>query len=125
MTGLSGASNAVPNCVAISSRRLNRILRIDPDNRIAVVQPGVVNRQLSDAVAELGLSYRPDPSSWESSTIGGNIATNAGGLCCVKYGVTSRFVRGLRVVLPDGRVARLGRRTVKGVAGLNLTELFV
>ena len=125
MTGLSGGSNAVPNCIAISSRRLNRILNIDPDNRIAVVQPGVVNRQLSDAAAEFGLSYRPDPSSWESSTIGGNIATNAGGLCCVKYGVTSRFVRGLRVVLPDGRVAGLGRRTVKGVAGLNLTELFV
>lgn len=125
LTGLSGGADAVPGCIAISSRRLNRIVSIDPDNRIAVVQPGVVNRELSDAVAELGLSYRPDPSSWESSTIGGNIATNAGGLCCVKYGVTSRFVRGLRVVLPDGRVARLGRRTVKGVAGLNLTELFV
>src|SRR6185436_16938215 len=125
MTGLSGASNAVPNCVAISSRRLNRILKIDPDNRIAVVQPGVVNRQLSDAVAEFGLSYRPDPSSWESSTIGGNIATNAGGLCCVKYGVTGEYVIGLEVVLADGEILHCGRKTAKGVAGYDLTKLFV
>ncbi|PBC47450.1 FAD-binding oxidoreductase [Rhodococcus sp. ACPA1] len=125
LTGLSGAANAVQDCIVVNTRRMNRILHIDAANHTAVVQPGVTNRELRLAAAEFGLTYRPDPSSWESSTIGGNIATNAGGLCCVKYGVTQRFVRGLRVILPDGRSTSLGRRTVKGVAGLNLTELFI
>ena len=88
-------------------------------------QPGVVNADLSRAVAEHGLFYPPDPSSWEFCTIGGNIATNAGGLCCVKYGVTTDYVLGLEVVLADGEVLRTGRRTVKGVAGYDLTRLFV
>ncbi|RRQ25006.1 FAD-binding protein [Rhodococcus sp. Eu-32] len=125
LTGLSGAANAVRDCIVLNTRKMNRVIAIDAVNRIAVVQPGVTNRELKLAAAEAGLTYKPDPSSWESSTIGGNIATNAGGLCCVKYGVTQRFVRGLRVVLPDGRAAALGRKTVKGVAGLNLTELFI
>jgi glycolate oxidase len=125
LTGLSGAANAVPRCIVLNTRKMNRVVEIDAPNRIAVVQPGVTNRELRLAAEDFGLTYRPDPSSWESSTIGGNIATNAGGLCCVKYGVTQRFVRGLRVVLPDGRATFLGRKTVKGVAGLNLTELFV
>ncbi|MDX6294100.1 MAG: glycolate oxidase, partial [Kribbellaceae bacterium] len=88
-------------------------------------QPGVVNSELSRAVLAEGLFYPPDPSSWEMSTIGGNIATNAGGLCCVKYGVTGDFVRGLEVVLASGEVLRMGRRTVKGVAGYDLTHLIV
>ncbi|MGA9873691.1 MAG: FAD-linked oxidase C-terminal domain-containing protein, partial [Rhodococcus sp. (in: high G+C Gram-positive bacteria)] len=109
----------------LSTRRMNAIIELDVENRVAVVQPGVTNKQLKDAAGRQGLTYLPDPSSWESSTIGGNIATNAGGLCCVKYGVTARFVRGLRVVLADGRATFVGRRTVKGVAGLSLAELFV
>ncbi|MFD7904861.1 FAD-binding oxidoreductase [Kitasatospora sp. NPDC059722] len=124
-TGLSGAANAVDGCVLLSLVKLNRILEIDPVNRIAVVEPGVVNAELSRAVADLGLSYPPDPSSWESCTIGGNIGTGAGGLCCVKYGVTSEYVLGLDVVLADGRLLSTGRRTAKGVAGYDLTRLLV
>ncbi|MFJ7247336.1 FAD-binding oxidoreductase [Kitasatospora sp. NPDC098652] len=124
-TGLSGAANAVDGCVVLSLVKLNRILEIDPVNRVAVVEPGVVNAELSRAVEELGLCYPPDPSSWESCTIGGNIGTGAGGLCCVKYGVTSEYVLGLDVVLADGRLLSTGRRTAKGVAGYDLTRLFV
>ena len=80
---------------------------------------------LRDAVAGSGLFYPPDPSSYDWCTIGGNLSTNAGGLCCVKYGVTTDYVLGLEVVLADGRVLRTGRRTVKGVAGYDLTRLFV
>jgi len=104
---------------------MDRIIEIDVPNRLAVVQPGVVNATLRRAVAEHGLFYPPDPSSYEMSTIGGNVATNAGGMCCVKYGVTTEYVLGLEVVLADGSVLRCGRRTVKGVAGYDLTRLFV
>ncbi|HWD80176.1 MAG TPA: FAD-linked oxidase C-terminal domain-containing protein, partial [Kribbella sp.] len=124
-TGLSGAANAVDGCVLLSTARLNRILEISVEDQVAVVQPGVVNASLSRAVLEQGLFYPPDPSSWEMSTIGGNIATNAGGLCCVKYGVTSDFIRGLEVVLASGEVVRTGRRPAKGVAGYDLTRLIV
>lgn len=115
-TGLSGAANAVAGCILLSLVKMNRILELDPVNRLAVVEPGVVNAVLSRAAEEFGLSYPPDPSSWESCTIGGNIGTGAGGLCCVKYGVTSEYVLGLDVVLADGRLLRTGRRTAKGVA---------
>ncbi|GAA2083406.1 FAD-linked oxidase C-terminal domain-containing protein [Kitasatospora saccharophila] len=124
-TGLSGGANAVDGCVLLSLTRMNRILRLDPVDRIAVVQPGVVNAELSRAAEALGLAYPPDPSSWESCTIGGNIGTGAGGLCCVKYGVTAEYVLGLDVVLADGRLLRTGRRTAKGVAGYDLTRLLV
>ncbi|MFJ9693179.1 FAD-binding oxidoreductase [Kitasatospora sp. NPDC101183] len=124
-TGLSGAANAVDGCVVLSMVKMNRILELDPVNRIAVVEPGVVNAELSRAAAKSGLAYPPDPSSWESCTIGGNIGTGAGGLCCVKYGVTSEYVLGLDVVLADGRLLSTGRRTAKGVAGYDLTRLFV
>ncbi|MBB0246657.1 FAD-binding protein, partial [Streptomyces alkaliphilus] len=124
-TGLSGAANATDGCVVLSLTRMNRILEIDPVNRIAVVEPGVVNADLSKAVAAHGLCYPPDPSSWEQCTIGGNIGTGSGGLCCVKYGVTAEYVLGLEVVLADGRLLRTGRRTAKGVAGYDLTRLFV
>ncbi len=124
-SGLSGAANAVDGCIVLSLTRMDRIVEIDLDNQVAVVEPGVVNATLSRAVAEHGLFYPPDPSSWELSTIGGNIATNAGGLCCVKYGVTGTFVRALEVVLADGEVLRTGRRTAKGVAGYDLTSLIV
>ncbi|WP_042434282.1 FAD-binding oxidoreductase [Streptacidiphilus anmyonensis] len=124
-TGLSGAANAVAGAIALSLVRMDRILELDPVNRIAVVEPGVVNAELSRAAARHGLSYPPDPSSWESCTVGGNIGTGAGGLCCVKYGVTAEYVLGLDVVLADGRLLRTGRRTAKGVAGYDLTRLFV
>ena len=124
-TGLSGGANAVDGCLLLSLARMDAIIEVDPLDQVAVVQPGVVNADLSRAALEAGLYYPPDPSSWEESTIGGNIATNAGGLCCVKYGVTGDFVRGLEVVLADGEVIRTGRRTVKGVAGYELTKLLV
>jgi glycolate oxidase len=124
-SGLSGAANALDGCLLLSTSRLNRILEISAEDQVAVVQPGVVNSELSRAVLEQGLFYPPDPSSWEMSTIGGNIATNAGGLCCVKYGVTGDFVRGLEVVLASGEVVRTGRRTAKGVAGYDVTRLIV
>ncbi|KHF44569.1 FAD-binding oxidoreductase [Saccharomonospora viridis] len=124
-SGLSGGANAVDGCVVLVTTKLDEIVEIDPDNRLAVVQPGVVNQDLRDAVAKHGLFYPPDPSSYDWCTIGGNLATNAGGLCCVKYGVTSDFVLGLEVVLADGSLLRTGRRTVKGVAGYDLTKLFV
>ncbi|RAG82012.1 FAD-binding oxidoreductase [Streptacidiphilus pinicola] len=124
-TGLSGAANAVAGAIALSLTRMDRILDLDPVNRIAVVEPGVVNAELSRAAGRHGLSYPPDPSSWESCTVGGNIGTGAGGLCCVKYGVTAEYVLGLDVVLADGRLLRTGRRTAKGVAGYDLTRLFV
>lgn len=124
-TGLAGAANAVDGAVVISTSAMTDILEIDPVSRIAVVQPGVVNATLAAAVAKHGLWYPPDPGSWESSTIGGNVATNAGGMCCVKYGVTTEYVLGLEVVLASGDVLRTGRRTAKGVAGYDLTRLFV
>ncbi|HEY0699491.1 MAG TPA: FAD-linked oxidase C-terminal domain-containing protein [Micromonospora sp.] len=124
-TGLAGGANAVDGAVLLSMTAMDQILEIDPVSRIAVVQPGVVNATLAAAVARHGLYYPPDPGSWESSTIGGNVATNAGGMCCVKYGVTTEYVLGLEVVLASGEVLRTGRRTAKGVAGYDLTRLFV
>ncbi|MEU2396327.1 FAD-linked oxidase C-terminal domain-containing protein [Streptomyces sp. NPDC007369] len=124
-TGLSGAANATDGCILLSLVRMDRILEINTVDRTAVVEPGVVNAVLSRAVAEHGLYYPPDPSSWEQCTIGGNIGTGSGGLCCVKYGVTAEYVLGLDVVLADGRLLRTGRRTAKGVAGYDLTRLFV
>ncbi|WP_114253111.1 FAD-linked oxidase C-terminal domain-containing protein [Streptomyces sp. Go-475] len=124
-TGLSGAANASDGCIVLSLTKMDRILEINPVDRIAVVEPGVVNAALSRAVGEHGLYYPPDPSSWEMCTIGGNIGTASGGLCCVKYGVTAEYVLGLDVVLADGRLMSTGRRTAKGVAGYDLTRLFV
>jgi glycolate oxidase len=124
-SGLSGAANAIDGCVVLSTTRMNAIVEIDPDNRLAVVQPGVVNLDLRGAVEKHGLFYPPDPSSYDWCTIGGNLSTNAGGLCCVKYGVTTDSVLGLDIVLADGELLRTGRRTVKGVAGYDLTKLFV
>src|SRR5882757_9666976 len=124
-SGLSGAANAIDGCVVLVTTRMNEIVEVDPDNRLAVVQPGVVNLDLRGAVEKHGLFYPPDPSSYDWCTIGGNLSTNAGGLCCVKYGVTTDSVLGLDVVLADGELLRTGRRTVKGVAGYDLTKLFI
>jgi glycolate oxidase len=132
-TGLSGGANATDGAVMLDLSRMNQVLEIDQDNMTCVVQPGVVNDDLKAAVAAHGLWYPPDPASAPWSTIGGNVATNAGGLCCLKYGVTRDYVLGLRAVtgaVDNGQVeygdaVRLGRRTSKGVAGLDLTGLFV
>ncbi|MEU9359323.1 FAD-linked oxidase C-terminal domain-containing protein [Streptomyces sp. NPDC048301] len=124
-TGLSGGANAVDGAVILSFEDMNRILRIDPVERLAVVQPGVVNDDLRAACAEQGLWYPPDPASSPWSTIGGNTATNAGGMCCVKYGVTRDYVLGIEAVNGLGEVVRMGRRTAKGVAGYDLCGLFV
>jgi glycolate oxidase len=124
-TGLSGAANATDGCIALSLTAMDRILEIDPVDRIAVVEPGVVNAALTRRAGDYDLTYPPDPSSWEECTIGGNIGTASGGLCCVKYGTTAEYVLGLDVVLADGRLLSTGRRTAKGVAGYDLTRLFV
>ncbi len=124
-TGLSGGANALPGCVVISLERMNAVLEVDELERLAVVQPGVVNDDLRARVAQNGLWYPPDPASSPWSTIGGNVATNAGGVCCVKYGVTRDYVLGMQVVTGTGELVRLGRRTAKGVAGYDLTGLLV
>src|SRR5690606_27126611 len=124
-TGLSGGANAVDGCVVLSTERMREIVEIDEAERLAVVQPGVVNDDLRAAAAERGLWYPPDPASAPWSTIGGNVATNAGGLCCVKYGVTRDYVLALEVVTAAGDVVRVGRRTAKGVAGYDLAGLMV
>jgi glycolate oxidase len=128
-TGLSGGANAVDGCVVLDVSGMCQVVEVDTDNLQAVVQPGVVNVDLKAAVAEHGLWYPPDPASATWSTIGGNVATNAGGLCCLKYGVTRDYVLGLRAVVAgsDGRGAavELGRRTNKGVAGYDLVSLMV
>jgi glycolate oxidase len=133
-TGLSGGANAVDGCVVLDLARMDRVVEVDQDNLLCVVQPGVVNNDLKAAVAEQGLWYPPDPASAPWSTIGGNVATNAGGLCCLKYGVTRDYVLGLRAVVGGpvaetavayGDAVRFGRRTTKGVAGLDMVGLFV
>jgi glycolate oxidase len=124
-TGLAGGATAIDGCLVLCTARMTTIRELVPEDEFAVVEAGVITADVDRAAAEVGLMYAPDPSSFEISTIGGNIATNAGGLRCVKYGVTRDSVLGLEVVLADGRVIRTGRRTVKGVAGYDLTSLFV
>lgn len=124
-TGLSGGANSVENCIVVSLELMTRVLEIDAIEGLAVAQAGVINDDLRSAVADHGLWYPPDPASSNISTIGGNAATNAGGICCVKYGVTRDYVRGMTVVLADGEIIHLGRRTAKGVTGYDLTSLLV
>ena len=124
-TGLSGGAAGIEGALTIVLTRMDRILEIDRDNLCVISQPGVINAALKAAVAAEGLFYPPDPASFESCSIGGNLGTNAGGLCCVKYGQTREWVLGLEVVLADGTVIRTGGRNVKDVAGYSLTHLFV
>ena len=124
-SGLSGGADAVDGCIVMSLERMTTIKQISVEDGLAVVEPGVLNQQLRDEAALVGLAYAPDPASKAWCTLGGNIATNAGGLCCVKYGVTRDAVLALEVVLADGRTTRLGRRSVKGVAGYDLVSLMV
>ncbi|MBN3454940.1 FAD-binding protein [Mycobacterium sp. DSM 3803] len=123
-TGLSGGASAIDGCLVITTERMRRI-EVDPVTRTVVTEPGSLNAEVKAAAAAHGLWYPPDPSSFEICSIGGNIATNAGGLCCVKYGVTTDYVLGMTVVLADGSVVRLGGKRIKDVAGLALMKLFV
>lgn len=124
-TGLAGGALASPGAIVLDVTRMNRILEVSEADELAVVEPGVLNGDLNAALAPLGLWFAPDPASRAISSIGGNIATNAGGLLCAKYGVTREAVLGLAVVLVDGRLLRTGHRTVKGVTGYDLTALLV
>jgi glycolate oxidase len=124
-TGLSGGANAIDGGIVLALDRMNAVVRIDAMERLAVVQPGVVNDDLRAAVAVQSLWYPPDPASAPWSTIGGNVATNAGGICCVKYGVTRDYVLGVEMVTGTGELVRLGRQTAKGVAGYDLLGLIV
>src|SRR5918994_5665775 len=123
-SGLSGGSSAVNNGIVLSLERM-RGIEIDSATRVAIVEPGAFNADVKAAAAAQGLWYPPDPSSYEICSIGGNIATNAGGLCCVKYGVTTDYVLGLDVVLAYGTKITLGGKRIKDVAGLPLLRLFV
>lgn len=123
-SGLSGGATAVDGGLVLTTERMREIT-VDPVTRTAVAQPGLLNAEVKKAVAAHGLWYPPDPSSFEMCSIGGNAATNAGGLCCVKYGVTTDYVLGMEVVLADGTAVRLGGTRLKDSAGLSLTKLFV
>tara|TARA_A100001015_G_scaffold113074_1_gene125631 strand:+ start:20844 stop:22211 length:1368 start_codon:yes stop_codon:yes gene_type:complete len=124
-TGLTGGSNAIDNCILLSLHRLNKILSIDVSNRMAIVEPGVINSAIKEEAAKKNLFYPPDPASYDISSIGGNVATNAGGLCCVKYGVTRDYVMGLEVVLGTGEVINTGRKTIKNTSGYDFTGIFI
>jgi len=124
-TGLAGGANAGPGEIALSVRAMDRIVEVRPDDLLAVVEPGILNADLNRALAEYGLWWAPDPASRDISTVGGNIATGAGGLLCAKYGVVRDAVLGVDIVLADGRLLHLGHRTVKGVTGLDLTSLVI
>jgi glycolate oxidase len=124
-TGLAGAAIASGGEIALDMTAMDEILEVASDDEFAVVQPGIINAELNATLQPLGLWFAPDPASKAISTVGGNIATNAGGLLCAKYGVTRESVLGLKVVLADGRMLEFGHRTVKGVTGLDLTALMI
>ncbi len=125
-TGINGGALPQKEALVIACSRLNRVLEVDTENRVAVVQPGVVNQDLKEHLNKLGLgfTYVPDPGSQVVSTIGGNVGNNAGGMHCLKYGVTANHIQGLQVVLPDGAIVRLGGKS-PGRPGMDLTGLFV
>ncbi|WP_375385379.1 FAD-binding oxidoreductase [uncultured Microbacterium sp.] len=124
-TGLAGGANAGDGEIVLSTRAMDRILEVRPDDLLAVVEPGIINADLNHALADHGLWWAPDPASRAISTVGGNIATGAGGLLCAKYGVVRDAVLGVDLVLADGRLLHLGHRSVKGVTGLDLTSLVI
>ena len=123
-TNLTGGSVPVRKGVVLSFTKMNKILKIDKENRLAVLQPGVINMEFQKELAKHGLYYPPDPGSMAVTTMGGNVAENAGGPRAVKYGVTNNFLLGLEVVLASGRVMRTGGQTIKNVTGYSLTQLF-
>lgn len=124
-TGLAGGAVASRGGVVLSLSKMNRILSLEEENLIAVVEPGVVTKDLKEAAWRRGLFYPPDPASVDTCSIGGNAATNAGGTSCVKYGTTRDYVLGLEAVLPTGEIVQAGVRTRKGVVGYDLVHLLV
>lgn len=124
-SGLTGGSNAIDGSLVVCLERMRAVRTVDVANGYVETEPGILNTELREHVSDYGLWYAPDPASKDFCSIGGNVNTNAGGLCCVKYGVTRDAVLGLEVVLADGRITRFGRRTVKGVAGYDLAGLMV
>lgn len=125
-SGFTGGALAVGGGIVLAlEKHMNKILEIDLENMVAVVQPGVINMQLQKAVAEYGLFYPPDPASQEYSTIGGNVSENAGGMRAAKYGITKDYVMALRAVLPNGDIIRAGKRTIKDVAGFNIAGTLI
>ncbi len=124
-SGLSGGAAGLEGALTIAFTSMDRIIEVDAANLCVVTQPGVINARLKAAVAESGLFYAPDPASFEMCSIGGNLGTNAGGLCCVKYGQTRDAVLGLEVVMADGTIIRTGGKNIKDVAGYSLTHLIV
>ncbi|BDG06796.1 FAD-binding oxidoreductase [Anaeromyxobacter oryzae] len=124
-SGKSGGVLALSGGIAVSLERMNRILEISPEDLVARVQPGVVTGVLQAEVEKHGLFYPPDPNSLEMCTLGGNVAENAGGPRALKYGVTREYVLGLTAVIPTGEIVRVGKRSIKGVAGYDLTALLV
>ena len=124
-TGLAGAANAGAGEIVLSTLRMSALLEVRPDDLLAVVEPGILNAELNRQLAPHGVWWAPDPASRDISTVGGNIATGAGGLLCAKYGVVRDAVLGVDLVLADGRLVHLGHRSVKGVTGLDLTSLVI
>ncbi|MET0590469.1 MAG: FAD-binding oxidoreductase, partial [Naasia sp.] len=124
-TGLAGGAIGSGGEIVLSLHRMTRILEVSAADELAVVEPGILNGDLNAALAEQGLWWAPDPASKAISSVGGNIATNAGGILCAKYGVTREAVLGLLVVLADGTLLRMGHRTVKGVTGYDTTALMI
>ena len=124
-SGLSGGANSTADSLVISLEKMNQIIEIDTANQIARVQAGVINLDLDTAAKEFGLAYLPDPASRDWSSLGGNAATNAGGMCCVKYGVTGAHVRAMQVVLASGEIIELGKATKKSVTTYDLLHLFI
>ncbi len=124
-TGLSGGSVPSPDAIVLCTVNMDRILEVDSRNLTIRAQPGVITQKIDEAAAAHGLFYPPDPGSMKISTIGGNVAENSGGLRGLKYGVTRDYVMGLEVVMPDGRIVRLGNACVKDVAGYSLKDLFI
>ncbi|MBW1635012.1 MAG: FAD-binding protein [Deltaproteobacteria bacterium] len=124
-SGFTGGTLPVQGGIVLVLTRMNRILSIDTDNLIAVVEPGVVTSELQREVEKLGLFYPPDPASKDFCTLGGNVAECAGGPRCVKYGVTKDYILGLQVVTASGEIIRTGGKTLKNVVGYDLTKLFV
>jgi len=124
-TGLAGGAAAGGGEIVLSTLAMDRLLEVSADDELAVIQPGIINADLNEQLERYGMWFAPDPASRAISTVGGNIATNAGGLLCAKYGVTRESVLALKVVLADGRLIEVGHRTVKGVTGLDLAALMI
>jgi glycolate oxidase len=124
-TGFTGGSLAVEGGVVVTTSRMNRIIEVDPENMVAWVEPGVINGDLQRAANDQDLFFPPDPSSMDFSTLGGNVAENAGGPRAVKYGVTRDYIMALEVVMPDGRIVKTGSEAIKSVTGYDITRLLV